>query len=207
MGFKLLELFTEFSSRPHGGDFDFGGPPARQITDILNAIFFEVEEANHDLLAGLESDDEAIEKLTHGGKALLVSIGLSGEVFLENIRLGLTKIRVGNERAGLLPAQPVVAGIDGEAGDPVGERLSPGKLVEFEKNLGEGFLGEIVVIGPTAHLATDDADDEWIELANQFRPRLLVTGPDAGEQFGSEGDRLIHDGLGRKRSRSGYRRQ
>ena len=60
-----MKEIPEFFQGSHGRDFDFRGSPTRELTDILDAFFFQVEEADDDLLAGFERGDEAVEEGAH----------------------------------------------------------------------------------------------------------------------------------------------
>ena len=63
--FEFIKEIPEFFPGSHGRNFDFGGSPTGEFTDILDALFLEVEEADDDLLAGFERGDEAVEEGAH----------------------------------------------------------------------------------------------------------------------------------------------
>lgn len=179
-------MFREFAAGAHGGDFDFGVSPTGEITDILHAVFLEVEEADDDLFAGLEGGDEPIEKFAHGGEIFLPIIALTGEVLFDDFSLAFAEVRVADEWAGLVAAEPIVAGVDGDAGDPVGEGLFTDELVELEEDFGEGFLGEVFVVGLAADLVADDFVDLGIENFHELAPSFFLSNADAVEKIGGD---------------------
>ena len=65
IGFEFLKEALEFFACSHGGDFDFRGSPAGQCANFLHTVFFEIEEADDNLLAGFERGDEAVEEGAH----------------------------------------------------------------------------------------------------------------------------------------------
>ena len=54
IGFEFLKEVPELLPGSHGRDFNFGGSPTGEFTDILHAVFFEVEKADDNLLTGFE---------------------------------------------------------------------------------------------------------------------------------------------------------
>ena len=190
--FELFELFAEFTPGPHGGDLDFGFSPAGEIADILHRIFLEVEETDHDLLAGLEGGDQTVEELANGGQAFLIVGRLSCEILFDYFRLGFAEVGIADKRAGLVLTEPVIAGVDGDSRDPMGEGLFAGELLELQENLGEGLLRQIIVIGGLADLIPDNFGDVGIKKVNEFTPRFFFTRPHADKKLRGDGDGIGH---------------
>ena len=84
------------------------------------------------------------------------------------------------------------------------KRLLAGKLVELEENLGEGLLGNVVVIGGDADLVADDSKDLWRELLHKILPSRLGSRPHLCEEVLIDDRKFFHgvsQTLGRRENR------
>ena len=102
---------------------------------------------------------------------------VTGESFFEDFGFSLAEIGIADERAGLAFAEPVIAGIDGDARNPVAKGLLARELVELEEDFGEGFLGDVVVVGGGADLIANDSEDLGRELLDEIPPGRLGSRP------------------------------
>ena len=113
--FELFKVVGELTSCAHRSDFNFRNAPSRMIADILYALFLEVEKADHDLLAGIEGGDEAIEEFPHCLEAFGLLAGFVCEGFFDQFRLGFAEIGETHKGARFVASEPVVASIDRDA--------------------------------------------------------------------------------------------
>jgi hypothetical protein len=193
--FELFKVVGELVSRAHCGDFDFRYTPSREIADILHALFLEVEKADDDLLAGIEGGNEAIEELPHCLEAFGLLGGFACEGFFDQLRLGFAEVGEAHKGSRFVASEPVVARIDRDAGDPVGERAAGIVLIELKKDLGECFLCQVIVVRGGADLVSDDAVNLRRQEVDKFTPSGFVSLPDIFEEVQGNAGIVTHQGL------------
>ena len=90
---------------------------------------------------------------------------------------------VGDDGALFLSAEAVVAGIEGDAGDPVLEGLLGSVLVEAGEDFEKDVLGDVFFAFGAGKVATDDGEHEGIETVHEFAGDVLVTLAGGIEKF------------------------
>ena len=199
------EIF-EFLAGAEGADFDIGDGPTGDGGDVGDAAFFEVEHGDDEPVFRAEGGEGGAE--TFGGVAAcgFVGVGGVGETFE-----GFWFVEWDEEGSAAFPAFEVSeAGIDGDAGDPVGEGGVEAVGMEAAPEVDEDVLAEVVEFrgaldvagghgGETAFAGADDgveggfvaglggADEVWGE-------GRLVEFRDREATCGGEGDREVEGG-------------
>ena len=185
--FEAGEGFAEFAAGAEGGDADSGSTPAGEGANLGDGFFLKVEHADDHLLAWLEGGEEFVEELPAELVAAFAGSDFRGaEVVLEKGCFFRAEVAVGNEAAGPLTAEAVVAGVEGDARHPVLERLAAGELVEAGEDFHENFLTEVLLRFGAGEVVADDGDDEWIELVDELPGKRFVAPSDCIEEFGAD---------------------
>lgn len=164
---QSLEALLHFLTGAESADLDQGGAPAGDLTDVFDALAFQMEEGDDETIGWGKIRQQFLDDLS-GFEGLLCGevAGIGSEV-LDDLRLGLGQVRVAEFGAHAFAVELVEAGVDRDPGDPVREGDLPPELVESGKHFGEHGLHEILFGGPAGQVGPHDLDDEWVQVLHQ----------------------------------------
>jgi hypothetical protein len=194
--FEFLKEGAQFAAGAHGGDADTGSLSVDEITDFIDRLFFEIEEADDHRFAWIEMCKEPLKKIAGetGGSFERLR---AGERFGREEESGFVGIKLGiaHDLAAAELAKFVVAGVESNFRDPVVEGLVAGVLLQAGKHLEEDLLAQILFGLSAGEVASDDGDDERVEHVDELACRLLIAPPDGSKELrGDIGRRGIHKG-------------
>jgi hypothetical protein len=165
-----LEEFAEFLPGSQGPDFDIRGRPPGGVGDFRDRAFFEVEHGDDEAVLraeGSEGGAEAVGGLAGGCGGVRRGIGDAFE--------GIRFAGRGEDRVAAAAFLEVgEAGIDGDAGDPVGERGVEAVGLEAAPEVNENFLAEVIEFRGALDVAGSHGSDAALAGTHDGMERWFV---------------------------------